>query len=87
MLVSVIINSNSSSSGGGSRGGGGGGGGGRRDMVVIIVVFLLVPNKGILDKYSYCPGFGHWPVLEFIPVIVRWRYCGWVSFCQDPVSP
>lgn len=41
-------------------------------MVVIVVGFLLAPNKGTLDKDSDFPGFGHGPVLEFIPVIVRW---------------
>lgn len=57
-----------------------GGGAGRRDMVVIVVGFLLAPNKGILDKDSDCPGFGHGRVLEFIPVIVRWgTVAGWAS--------
>lgn len=40
--------------------------------------FLLIPNKGILDKVCNYLGFDQGPYLEVIPVIMRWEaMTGW----------
>ena len=40
--------------------------------------FLLIPNKGILDKVCNYLGFDQGPYLELIPVIMRWEaMIGW----------
>lgn len=61
-----------------------GGGGSDRYMVVVTLVFYQFQIKAAYIKILTL-GFGLEPILELIPLTVRWDNCDWLSFSWEPI--